>query len=581
MAYEKIKTETYRNLGGINTKVSSYIQGPEEFKRLVNLNFSIPGSLTKRPGTTLSFGATVTGRITGIYEFERISGASYTIATANTNAYNVSGGSFNPFLTGLTNGAIFDFQTFVDRLFLCNGGAFQKYDGTNAYPVGLPGPSSIMGVAAAAGGSFNIGATTTFIFSYAFVNERGYIGPLQNGVTLFITVGDKVNITGLSAPSGFGISSILLFRSGPNSVDLYGTTYVNISSSTASDLGFPLQLNQPSNNNLYFTLSPKYIEIYNNQLFMAGFSSQLSTMYWSEIGEPEAIDPTYFAEVRTNDGDIITSMKAYQSDLVITKDRSFHRLTGDNPANFLLQQVSDQYGCLSNRAIVTFENYIWFLDSKGVVEYNGANVEIVSNKVEPIFASMNLTAARENACAIHYRQANEVWFAIPCNGATFNNCIVIYDYLTKAWTTYEGVNPSSLAMMSSYIGVKTPFIGGYTGNIFHFGASFTADNGQGFTCLAQSRFICPLGQSTEEQYRRLFLNINPIPGSSQAININLYTNYGSSVMLNRTMYQNPFQSRIDFGLPARSLSVECSHYSATLPFRLDGFVLESRYQRNV
>ncbi len=579
MAYEKIKTETYRNLGGINTKVSSYIQGPEEFKRIVNMNFVTAGSLTKRPGTTLSFGSTVTGRITGLYEFERVSGSSYVIATANTNAYTVTTGGFNPFLTGLTNGAIFDFQTFVDRLFICNGSLFNKFDGNTPYPFSLPAPTAELNSIASLGGSFSFGVTTTFLVSYGFVNERGYVGPPQVGHTIVLGPGNRIDYTGMSFPSGYGITAILLYRSTPNGVDMYGTTYTF--GATAYDTGFPLQLDLPFNNNLFFTLAPKYIEIYNNQLFMAGFSSQLSTMYWSDIGQPEAIDPTFFAEVRTNDGDVIRGLKSYQSDLIIAKERSFHRLNGDNPSNFLLQQVSDQYGCISNRAMVTFENYLWFLDSKGIVEYNGANVEIVSNKVEPTFAAMNVAAARDNACAIHFRQQNEVWFAIPCNGATFNNCIVVYDYLTKAWTTYEGVNPSSIALMGSYIGSKAPFVGGYTGNIFHYSSAFLADNGVGISCIGQSRFVCPMGQSTEEQYRRLFLNINPIDGSSQSININLYTDYGSTVMLNRTMYQNPFQSRIDFGLPARSLSVEFGHFSATLPFRLDGFTVESRFQRNV
>jgi hypothetical protein len=329
-------------------------------------------------------------------------------------------------------------------------------------------------------------------------------------------------------------------------------------------------------------LAPKYVELYNNQLFMAGFSSLPSTVYWSEIGEPEAIDPTYFAEFRTNDGDVIRALKAYQSDLIVLKERSVHRLVGDNPSNFLTQQVSDQYGCVSNRAAITFENYLWFLDPKGIVEYNGANIQIVSNKIEPTFTSMNVAAARENACGIHFRQQNEVWFAIPTNGATYNNTIVVYDYLAQAWTTYKGVDASSVAIIGSYIQQKTPFIGGYSGNIFHFGASFFADNGNGFSCVAQSRFICPMGESTEEQYRRLFLNINPISGVTQPININLRTNYNQDTIVSqRTMYQNPFQSRIDFGIPARSLSIEFSHFSASLPFRLDGFTIESRFQRDV
>lgn len=585
MAYPKVKTEQYTNLGGINTKVSSYIQGPEEFKQIVNMNFVVAGSLSKRPGTTLSFGATVQGKITGLYEFERLNGASYVVATANTNVYTVTQSGFNPFITGLASGYLFDFQTFVDRLFLCNGQIFKKFDGLTAYPFSLPLPNAgLFGGTVAAGGSLTPGTTAIYLISYGFVNDRGYYGPpVQNGVTIIMpgTSDNAITYSSMFVPPGFGISQIILYRSGPNGVDMFGTTFAPITGATAIDTGFPLNTSIPFNNNLFFTMSPKYLEIYNNQLVMAGFSSVPSTIYWSEIGEPEAIDPTFFAEFRTNDGDVIRGIKAYESSLIVAKERSFHRLVGDNPSNFLTQQVSDQYGCLSNRSMVTFEDLIWFLDQKGIVEYNGANVQIVSNKVEPIFNSMNVVAARENATSIHFRQQNEVWFAIPCDGATLNNCIVVYDYLAKAWTTYNGLNTGVLSIMGAYLNNKTPFYGGYSGSIFHFDKNFTADNKSGITCLVQHRYVCPMGQSTEEQYRRLFLNINEIFGSSQAITVNFRTNYGESVVLTRYMYQQPFQSRIDFGLPARSLSSEFVHYSATLPFRIDGFTIESRFQRDV
>jgi hypothetical protein len=118
-------------------------------------------------------------------------------------------------------------------------------------------------------------------------------------------------------------------------------------------------------------MAPKYMEIYNNQLFMAGFSGFLSTAYWSEIGEPEGVDPTFNAEFRTNDGDQIRGLKTYEGSLIVAKERSFHRIVGDNPSNFLLQEISDQYGCVSNRTMITFENNLLFLDPKGVVQYTG------------------------------------------------------------------------------------------------------------------------------------------------------------------------------------------------------------------
>lgn len=577
MPYPEQKSESYQLLGGINNKVSKYDNDMTELRDIVNFNFLNPGALTKRPGTSLYLGATVQGRITGGFEFQKLSGASYIIATANTNAYTVTN-TFTAFRTNLLDGAIFDFSTFVDRLFCANGKDFFKFDGTNASNFSLPpGLTGAWGVTAVIGG----GLSGIYFAGYGYVNDRSYFGPVSNGFTLSlngVTFG-SIGYYGLTTPTGYGISSIQLYRSDPDQVDLFGTTMAVFGTTLAIDTGFPLTDRQ-SNDNLWFTMAPKYLEIFNNQMFLAGFSSMLSTVYWSNIGEPEGIPPEFFAEFRTNDGDRITGLKFYNGALVVAKQRSVLRLVGENPSNFSIQDISDQYGCISNRTMVVFEDILWFLDSKGIVQYNGANIKVISTKVEPIFHSMNIPAAIENAVGIHFKQYNEVWFGIPCNGATFNNCTVVYDYVSNAWTKYEGFSPSSLFLAQGSQPVSTVFYGGYTGNVFYFGQSLMNDNGAAITCMADTRFFAPMGQTVEQQFRRFYLNIDPVVGFTQSIAVDFRTNYSESVSLSRTMYQSPFQSRIDFGLAAKSMNARIHHVSASLSIKFNGYTIESRFQRN-
>lgn len=578
MAYEKVKTETYELLGGINTKVSQYVNGPEEFRDLSNLNFRTPGSLTKRDGTTLYLGATVIGRVTGGIEFERLDGSSYMVVAANTNLYTITS-SFNPIRTGLANGALFDFTVFVDRLFAANGTDWFKTDGTNSSFFGLPpGITGGFGATASLGGSLPAG---TYLVSYGYRNDIGTLGPASPGVTVVLgTSSFAITYYGMTTPTGFGISNIALYRSVAGNIDMFGTTFVAFSATTAIDPGYPLGVTLAPDS-LYFTTAPKYMEIYNNQLMVAGFTSAQSTLYWSEIGQPENIDPAFNAEFRTNDGDRITGLKSYAGSCLVFKNKSFHRYTGDNPSDPLLQEISDQYGAISNRAIVVFENMCWFLDTKGVVQYNGANIDVVSNKIEPIINSMNQSAAADNAWALHVRKYNELWFGIPINGATMINCIIVYDYVAQAWTKYEGLNLSSAWLGKGFLGEKSVIYGGYTGNVFNFGASLTGDNGAGITCLFDSKFYAVSGQTTERMYRRFYLDLAPIFGVTSALTCNFRVNYGTSVLLSETMYQNPFQSRIDFGLSGRAIQAEVSHYSATLPLMINGFTFESRFQRAV
>lgn len=581
MAYPELKNENYENLGGINSKASPYITEKTEFLDLVNVNFSTPGSLTKRHGTTLFCSATVTGRITGLYEFERLSGASYLIATANTNAYTVTSSAFTSFKSGLDDGALSDFVTFVDRLFVCNGGQFFKYDGTNTSNYGLPAPVSGWGVTLVAGGSLAAGVTTTFFVTYAYLNDRGYFGPAADGITITVAgsaAANTIRFYGLTTPAGYGVSALAFYRSTGGAAPV-GTTQSVAGSATFDDIGYALTTREESSA-VNFTLVPKYLEIFNNQLFMAGFTTAPSTVAWSQIGEPEAVDPNYSAEFRTNDGDRITGLKSYNGTIVATKERSFHKVSGEDPSNFLLSEISDQYGCLSNRAIVTFEDFLWFLDTKGIVEYNGASVKIISNKVESVFQSMNVSAARDNAIAVHFRDLNELWFAIPINGSSVNNCVVVYDYLIEAWTTYKGVDISALVLAKRAYTSRTPFFGGYTGQIGYYSASLYSDVGGGITCSISSRYITQTGQTTQRMFRRFYLNVDPVAGVTSPIEINLRQDYGSSIIATRTMYQAPFQSRIDFGVSARSIQAQIVHSSASLPFKMNGFSFESRFLRN-
>lgn len=579
MAYEKNKTEIYQLQGGINTKASQYDTQDNEALDLVNMNFFVPGSYQKRPGTHYYLGATVAGRIGGLYEFERLNGASYLIATANTNAYVVTT-SFSSFRSGLLNNGIFDFLTFVDRLFMGNGTNYFKYDGTNSSFYSLPpGLSTGIGftIQPAAGG----GLSGTYLAGYGYQNDRGYYGPSSPGVTVVLDgiVNGSIDYVGLVTPPGFGILSVVFYRSAVDQVNMYGTTQVPAGTATFID-NAPIST-RPQPPYIWFTMAPKYIETFNNQVFMAGISSALSTAYWSDIGEPEGVQPQSFAEFRTNDGDMITGLKTYNTQLVVTKLRSIHRVVGEDPTNFTLQEITDQYGCVSNQAIAVYNNIMLFLDPKGIGLYDGARVNIISNRVEPTFISMNAFAARDNAVARHYRKYNEIWFAIPCNGATTNNCVVVYDYLSDSFTTYDGFNPSTLALASATLTTREMFYGSYTGSIAYFGSTFYGDLGQAFTCYIKTRYLSPMGHSTTQQFRRFFLDVDPVLGVTQPIDVVFVQDFGNTVGFQDVMYQSPFQSRIDFGVPAKSISVEMSHVSATLPFKVNGYTIESRYQRSV
>lgn len=581
MPYPILKNEQYTNFGGINDKVSSYLTGVNELLSLQNGDFTKVGSITTVPGTSLYLGATLTTRITGIWEYDKLSGASYQIVSADTNVYKINGGAYSSIRSGLTNNLLFDFVTFVDWLFACNGAEIFKFDGVNSYNFSLPPgttPTITPGV------SNGTGFTGAVQYAYGYLNNRGYYGPAINLGTFAGTGATQITVSGFTAPTGYGISAIILYRSEADSSNLFqytslspsATSYVD-TGSTAITLG-----TRAAPTNLFFTMAPTFMEIYNNQVFYAGFSSALSTAYFSDIGEPEAIGSTAFIECRTNDGDKLTNLKTYQTSLMFFKQYSFHQLTGGDPTQFSLDEKSTNYGCLNNRCATTWEDYIWFLDSKGIVEFNGSNTTIVSQKVEYIFKRMNLDAARRNAWMAYDKRRNEVLCSIPVDDSEVNNLIVIYDTVAKAWRTDNGISAISFGIMQASFSVETAFYGGYSGLLEFQGIPEFTRQGQNCTLVIKTGFFAPQGHSVQDVFRRLFLDVELTPGITLPILVRFYINQGiTTPVLERTMYMGQtFQLREDFGLSAKDMALEFI-YSGSYPLRFNGFTVGRRYQRDV
>jgi|GEM_PF-2104421 len=329
--------------------------------------------------------------------------------------------------------------------------------------------------------------------------------------------------------------------------------------------------------------APRFLETYQNRLFLAGFSTTPSTVWFSDVAEPEGYAPDFNFEVRTNDGDFITCIKAYSTEFYILKKRSFHILDGDNPTNFSVRQISDQYGCINNRCCVLFNDQMMFLDTKGLILWNGAGINPISDqKIKPIFDRMNQTAALTEACMVHDKVRNQILISIPVDGSTTNNLMVVYDYLVGAWTTYKNFSASSLAQVFGRNSTRNAFYGDYQGRVNQFGASFLNDNGATVVPYWKTRFIHDFGDSTSKTYRRLFLDTDAPGASTNAFKIDFYQNYGPSIVLSTTLTLTQTQRRIDFGIQnSKSVAFELTGLQMALPLRIHGFTLESRMSRRV
>lgn len=332
----------------------------------------------------------------------------------------------------------------------------------------------------------------------------------------------------------------------------------------------------------FTTFTPKYIEVDQNIMFMAGFSSAPSTLWYSEVGEPETILPESSFEVRTNDGDRVYAIRTFNNQLIVMKENSFHKLIGSSVDNFQLVEISTEYGCISNRAILQVKQSLYWLDKKGILEFNGASFDIISTPVEGIFKRMNISAAKDMAVAIHHKYRNQIWFGIPIDGSTQNNITVVYDYLVQGWTFFDGFNPSSFGFIKGPLNNQTVWRGSYSGHVSYFGESFFSDGGKAISCVALTRFENVGGENQTTLWRRFFLDVATSAGASTPINCQFFSNYDqSTVQATFGLFQNQFQSRAEIGVNGKSAAASISHSSASLPLLINGYAWTTRGLRNV
>lgn len=329
------------------------------------------------------------------------------------------------------------------------------------------------------------------------------------------------------------------------------------------------------------TNTPKYIDVNQNSMFMSGFSNNPSGIWFSEIGQPETIEPEYNIEVRTNDGDRIFGHKSFNNQTLVFKFNSFHKIIGDSPDNYELVELSLEYGCVSDKTIVEYREKLVWLDQKGIVEYNGSGWDIISSPVEDIFRRMNLSAAKEKAVAVHQLYRNQIWWGIPVDNSTQNNLTVIYDYLVEAWTFFDGFNPASFALVQGALSKPTAWRGDYSGMIYYHGESFFGDNGAGISCV-----VLPHWDKNKENetwiWRRFFLDVNTASGLTGQITGKYFKDYDSSTVQGTfAMYQDAFQSRAELGVPGKAVTAEFSHFSASLPLLINGYSWAKRFLRNL
>ena len=153
---------------------------------------------------------------------------------------------------------------------------------------------------------------------------------------------------------------------------------------------------------------------------------------------------------RINQGsedDLVSLVRINNSTIACFKTNSIYIVSNiyGNLADITLDEVTREYGAVGKNSIVQVGSDVVFLSSKrGVTSLGIADngkvsaIDVpLSDPIQPLIDRINWNYASEAAAAYHN---NRLYMAVPLDGATENNAILVYDYLAGGWAGYDSGN---------------------------------------------------------------------------------------------------------------------------------------------
>lgn len=111
-------------------------------------------------------------------------------------------------------------------------------------------------------------------------------------------------------------------------------------------------------------------EVYHDRQWYAGDPGHPDRVYYSELGQPEAVGAQSF--IPTRDGEKVSGLARCGDELVVFCAQSMYSIQGYTSDDFRMRKISPSVGCISNAGIVNISETLYFPSEQGVQAYNGA-----------------------------------------------------------------------------------------------------------------------------------------------------------------------------------------------------------------
>jgi hypothetical protein len=275
-------------------------------------------------------------------------------------------------------------------------GGYRKMSGySNDYNT-VPGFGNVLGVCVANGVNDGILAarydTGSTDYLYYWNTSTSAWVTITTPATVDVSTYPKVRFSRYN----WGTSKVVI-TDGVNPAATYdGSTYTQITNTNA-----------PS--------APKVSHIFKNHLFLAGDATESTSLWFSAPYSETDFDPADGAGV-INVGFPIVAIKSFRDALYIFGSNNVRKLVGNNIADFVLEEVTDDLGCVATDSIIEIGGDLLFLSQDGLRPISGTdkigdvNLETVSKDIQSIFTDVVFDVDLEKLDAVVIRQKTQFRF---------------------------------------------------------------------------------------------------------------------------------------------------------------------------
>jgi len=132
----------------------------------------------------------------------------------------------------------------------------------------------------------------------------------------------------------------------------------------------------------------KYIEVHNDQLFVANVPENYSAIFWcSGVYSVKSVDGWRYDNgfiVSENKGDTITGIKSEGAVLVVYLQNSIWYISGDGSSYNFPVKYTDTYGCSTQKSINNCKNSRVFLSKQGLCSYANGSIQQIDRRIDDL-----------------------------------------------------------------------------------------------------------------------------------------------------------------------------------------------------